>query len=237
VSAAILGKSESSWTTTLQLLDAATLEPVSGPPLPLGPGAANIPPAVTADGRQAVVFLSPPTKVVVVDLDPLRIVRSLPVDDIGWVSAGALAGDHRTVALGNWGGQVVILDTVTGAERPLIQAHDEILYSISFAPDSSTFVTAGNDGAIKLWDTKSGRPLGAVRPLGANRTANAWFIGTSRVLIAYSTGELFEWDTRGDAWEAHACAVAGRNFTKAEWAELFPHRAYHVTCPEYAAGS
>jgi WD40 repeat protein/class 3 adenylate cyclase len=240
VSAAIVTNADSSSTTSLQLLDAATLKSVSGRPLPLGRLAANLTPAVTSDGRQAVVFLTfgdtPPTKVVVVDLDPLRIIRSIPLEDIGFVWRSALAGDDRTVALGDPAGHVAIIDIRTGTESPLIRAHDEIVDSVSFSPDSKTLVTAGNDGAIKLWDTKSRRPLGAMRPLGANRLANAWFIGPSRVLIAYATGELFEWDTSGDAWEAHACAVSGRNFTKAEWAELFPNRSYRVTCPQYPAG-
>jgi hypothetical protein len=67
-----------------------------------------------------------------------------------------------------------------------------------------------------LWDTKTQHLLGTVDPLGANRFVNAWFTGVDTVLIAYGTGELFEWNTGGDAWEAHACAVAGRNFTKVE---------------------
>jgi hypothetical protein len=36
------------------------------------------------------------------------------------------------------------------------------------------------------------------------------------VLLAYDTGEIFEWDPRPDAWEAYACKVAGRNLTQAE---------------------
>ena len=56
------------------------------------------------------------------------------------------------------------------------------------------------------------------------------------MLIVDDTGEVFEWDPRPDAWEAYACKVAGRNLTKAEWAELFPDQAYRVTCPEFPAG-
>jgi WD40 repeat protein len=125
---------------------------------------------------------------------------------------------------------------VTGKTTPAFHAHDGFVESISFPPDVATFVTAGRDGAIKLWDTKTRALLGAVQPLGENRIVRAWFVGPSRVLIAYATGELYEWDTDADAWEAHACRVAGRNFTKAEWADLFPNRSYHVTCPQYPAG-
>ena len=35
------------------------------------------------------------------------------------------------------------------------------------------------------------------------------------------------------AWQAHACAVAGRNFTGDEWAAAFPDRAYRETCIQH----
>ena len=102
--------------------------------------------------------------------------------------------------------------------------------------DLGTFITSGTDGAIKLWETKTQQLLGAVEPLGANQPVKAWFTGASHALIAYASGELFEWDIRAEAWEAHACRVAGRNLTKTEWAELLPDLPYRSTCPQYPAG-
>ncbi len=64
----------------------------------------------------------------------------------------------------------------------------------------------------------------------------ASFVEADRVLLAYDTGEIFEWDPSPDSWEEYACAVAGRNLTKAEWEELFPGKGYRVTCPEFPAG-
>jgi WD40 repeat protein len=225
--------------SSLQVLDATTLEPIDGPPLSIVPGAWAV--FVTPDGRQAVLFTSPPdfsgSNVVVVDLESRRIVRSIAVKDIGVPPARTLAADGRTAALGDFSGVVAIVDVVTGKTVPAFHAHDGFVESISFAPDVATFVTAGRDGAIKLWDTKTRALLGAVQPLGENRIVRAWFVGPGKVLIAYATGELFEWDTRGDAWERHACAVAGRNFTKIEWAELFPGQAYRVTCTQFPAGT
>ncbi len=55
-------------------------------------------------------------------------------------------------------------------------------------------------------------------------------------MIVYDTGDVLEWDPRPDSWEAYACKVAGRNLTKAEWADLFPGEAYRVTCPDFPAG-
>jgi hypothetical protein len=57
------------------------------------------------------------------------------------------------------------------------------------------------------------------------------------VLIYYDTGEIFEWDPRPDAWATYACRVAGRNLSKAEWAELLPGRPYRTICPDFPPGS
>jgi hypothetical protein len=34
----------------------------------------------------------------------------------------------------------------------------------------------------------------------------------------------------------HACAIAGRNFSRDEWRDVFPDRPYRRTCPQYPAG-
>ncbi len=34
------------------------------------------------------------------------------------------------------------------------------------------------------------------------------------------------------AWEQQACAVAGRNFTQAEWNRYLPDRPYSKVCPD-----
>ena len=74
-------------------------------------------------------------------------------------------------------------------------------------------------------------------PLGPNHRVRASYLGPDRVMIVDDTGVILEWDPRPDAWETHACKVAGRNLTKAEWAQLFPGQAYRVTCPDFPARS
>ena len=222
----------------LQVFDAATLEPVGGEPLPIDTSARAI--QVTADGQRALAVLSaydhPETSVVVVDLDRHRVLRSTPIEQ-GGARNNAFAPDGHTVAVGSNNGEVRIVDAETGVTAPAIPAHDGIVESVSFAPDVKTFVTTGRDGAIRLWDTATRQLLGGVQPLGPNRLVQARFVDSGRVLITYSTGQIFEWDPRPASWEAHACRVAGRNLTKAEWAELFPDRAYRSTCPQYPAGT
>ena len=180
------------------------------------------------------------TEVLVVDLETRRIVHSTRVrafDRLGGARNDTVTPDGRTVGLGGTHGDVVVVDAVTGEVSPVLHAHDDFVESVTFAPDKATFVTTGRDGAVKLWASTSQELLGSVLPLGPNHRVRASFLAPDRVVLAFDTGQIFEWDPRPDAWEAYACRVAGRNFTKAEWAELFPGQAYRTTCSQYPAGS
>ena len=226
----------------LVVLDASTLVPVGGEPVPVGSAGRMM--SLTPDGREAVVVVSsieiPETKVLVVDLETRRVVRSTVVEPLGEPFGGArnntVARGGRTVGVGDVFGNVVVVDAGTGRVGPLLLAHDGRVESISFAPDEATFVTTGQDGAVKLWDTDTQRLVGSILPFGSNRRVRASFVTADRVLIVDDTGQILEWDPRPSSWEAYACRVAGRNLTKAEWAELVPGRAYRATCRDFPTG-
>ena len=227
------------------MLDATTLAPVGGDPVLVG---ALLRPHALCHARRphgGVVVSSTDhaeTKVLLVDLEARRIVRSTPVEALDRAEEPArnntVAPDGRTVGVGGNFGDVVVVDAVTGEVSPLLDAHDDFVESVTFAPDLATFVTTGRDGAVKLWDTETQRPP-RLRPARWGRTIASGRRSSTptRLLIVYDTGEIFEWDPRPDAWEAHACRVAGRNLTRAEWADLFPGERYRRTCPQYPAGT
>ncbi len=149
----------------LVVLDASTLAPVGGEPVAVGSAGRIV--AVAPDGLQAIVVTSSidrepaETKVLLVDLEKRRLVRSTPVEPGGQPFAGArnntVAPDGRTVGIGGTLGDVVVVDAVTGDVSPLLHAHDGRVESITFAPDYASFVTTGEDGAVKLWDTATWR--------------------------------------------------------------------------------
>jgi WD40 repeat protein len=225
----------------LVVLDAATLAPV-GAAVPLGYGGRDV--SVTPDGRSAIVVVSTgapgETRVMLVDLAQRRIVRSTPVPEFDRRRNGprnnTVATNGRTVGLGGTGGDVVVVDAVTGKVSPPVHAHDDFVESITFAPDYQTFVTTGRDGGVKLWDAATQRLLGTLLPFGANHRVRASFLAADRLMIVDDSGKTAEWDPRPDAWEAYACHVAGRNLTKAEWANLFPGQPYRATCSAYPPG-
>jgi hypothetical protein len=228
-------------TSHLDVLDATTLQPADGPPLPLN-GIANWV-SFTQDASRAVVGLThpgteAPAEGLVVDLAERRVVRSIPLEELHGIASSSVGASGRVLGFSDGDGKLVIADAATGEKSPVLQAYEGFGVGISFAPDEATFVTSGSDGTIKLWDTDTHQLLGAVQRLGPNRSfVKATFVDESRVLIYYPTGEIFEWDPRPDAWEAYACRVAGRNLTKAEWAELVPDRPYRSTCPDYPPGT
>ena len=133
---------------TLVVLDAATLAPV-GEPVELGFAGRMI--SVTPDGTHAVVVANTVgegvTKVLLVDLEARRVVRSTPVTEFDERQDAprnnTVAPDGRTVGIGGVLGHLVVVDAVTGEVSPVIHAHDDTVESITFAPDAATFITTG----------------------------------------------------------------------------------------------
>jgi len=48
-------------------------------------------------------------------------------------------------------------------------------------------------------------------------------------MLATDTG-AYIWDIRPASLMRHACEVAGRRLTRAEWSAFLPGRAYHPAC-------
>ena len=63
-------------------------------------------------------------------------------------------------------------------------------------------------------------------PLLGGGTIDA--MGEQIVAGADETGDV--WPASLKAWEQHACAVAGRSFTREEWRRFVGNRAYVKTC-------
>jgi WD40 repeat protein/DNA-binding SARP family transcriptional activator len=150
----------------------------------------------------------------------------------GYVSE-AFTPDGTTLATGTWDGIVQLWNTRTGRElgnRTLVAAAP--VSSIDFDPSGSTFATSGgSDGIARLWTTDTLQQFGSNLPGGSAYWGNAIFTpdGT-RLVVAWGNGAGEVWPTTVAAWERHACAVAGRNFSLFEWRQLVGG-AYRTTCP------
>ena len=52
-----------------------------------------------------------------------------------------------------------------------------------------------------------------------------------QLFVLYDDGRGFRWPMALGAWEQHACAVAGRNLTREEWARFVTGYPYGQVCP------
>ena len=80
-----------------------------------------------------------------------------------------------------------------------------------------------------------GHRLGPTRsavscPSARGDLAGAAFIdGGRRMAVLHDRGG-YAWDLRPAAWARHACSVAGRTLTRAEWESALPGRRYAPAC-------
>jgi WD40 repeat protein len=97
--------------------------------------------------------------------------------------------------------------------------------------DDRTLATGSDSGAVQLWDIPSGQALGAPLPgVPSHSVVPAFTPDGTHLVAAYDTGRAYIWDIRPGALARHACEVAGRRLTRAEWQEFLPGRAYAPAC-------
>jgi WD40 repeat protein len=176
-------------------------------------------------------------RVVIVDAETGRIRRTLhalgePITTVTFAPDG-------TLATGAWSGIVQLWDPSTGRQlgHPVLVAASPVA-SLAFDPTGATFATTGgSDGVLKLWTRASLQQFGSDFPATAGTWGNALYTrdGT-RIIVVFGNGRGFVWPARVAAWEDHACAVAGRNFTREEWSRFVAGHSYRPVCPQFAAG-
>jgi WD40 repeat protein len=164
-----------------------------------------------------------------------RLVRAFKLEGAGDFELATLAFDpDGTLATGSWAGIVQRWNPTTGAQvgRSTLVAAAPVS-SIAFDPTGQTFATTGgSDGLAKIWDTKTQQQFGATFPGDPGQWGNAKFTPDgSKLVVVYDDGTGFIWPASPQAWEQHACAVAGRNFTSEEWRRFVGGRRYSTVCP------
>jgi hypothetical protein len=97
-------------------------------------------------------------------------------------------------------------------------------------------VGAGEPALVEVWDSATLVRIGEQLSV----TGDAAFLtvdrpGGYRVVTgttnAAGTPVIIDLDPAH--WEATACHIAGRNLTRAEWAQYLPGRPYRATCPQW----
>jgi WD40 repeat protein len=164
------------------------------------------------------------------EVDTGRLVTRLDTGDFS--RSVAFSPDGGLLFVGQYDGRGHLISTKTWKPvgRPL-EGHTARITSAVFTPDGRTLVTAAADGTAVLWDVETQKTIGSPLMLAPNTFASAALSPDGSRLFAVSTrGEGIGFDMTPDAWKRHACRVAGRELTAAEWHAALPLRPYEAVC-------
>jgi WD40 repeat protein len=99
---------------------------------------------------------------------------------------------------------------------------------VQFTKDGRTLLSTGSDGSTRLYDTATHREIGNPFPGQDQQWGYGVFTGDeSSVVVIHADGTGYIWPASLASWENHACAVAKRSLTPAEWLQFvgggYPH--------------
>lgn len=159
-----------------------------------------------------------------------RRVRRMADRDSG--SAARFSPDGRLLAVGSLRGTARVWSTDTWEPvTRVLTGHTGWISNSSFSRDGRTLATGSADGTVRLWDVESEQPIGAPLPGIPQLASEPYFTPDgSRLIVSYDRGQAYLWDIRTQSLVRHACDVAGRSLTRAEWNDALPGRAYDPAC-------
>jgi DNA-binding SARP family transcriptional activator/WD40 repeat protein len=189
---------------------------------------------LSPDGRLLVVGNAYGPEVYVLDAATYTIKRTLSLDPADWPADLSFSRDGQRLAVGSTLGLLHVFDTSTWRRlhKPA-QVHDSDLLQVGWLGAGRTVVTTGSDGKVSLFDATRGLVRGRALPASTQGGAGATYLlsGTSREVVAVTAAQAGRrYPMKPSAWLAEACAVAGRNLSRAEWSRYLPDRTYERTC-------
>lgn len=148
------------------------------------------------------------------------------------VDVAQLTTDGRFLLLESQQGRLRLWSADSG--KPVtgtLGGHRGDVTTASVSPNGRTVATGSTDGTIRLWDRSTNQPIGAPLPGIPNRPVIPEFTPDGAYLLAITnTGRAFRWDVRPSSWARHACHIASRTLTPAEWSDALPDREYAPAC-------
>ncbi len=165
----------------------------------------------------------------------------------GVLGAASFSPDFQTFAtVGSTDRTVALQSTTDGQQVGLPLQSDNLVFSAAFSPDGKILATGedrtlggGPSPRILLWDVESGQPIG-LSLTGYNSTVwSVIFSPDGNTLASLGDdGVVILWDVNPESWREHACRIANRNLTQAEWNQFIGSDIpYQLTCPDLPPGS
>jgi WD40 repeat protein len=162
--------------------------------------------------------------------DVRRRQRIGSIRPVGGATKGRFSPDGRFLAVSDRRGRMRVYSTATWTPVTPWLAVGTAGW-VTFSPNGRTLATGNSDGTVGLWDIESGQALGTPLPGVPQSMAVPFFTPDGTYLIAaQANGRAYRWDLRPQSLVRHACEVAGRRLTRAEWEEFLPGRAYQPAC-------
>jgi WD40 repeat protein len=216
--------------------DAATGRPL-GPPVVVNGGA---PDDVSFAPHGTTVAVAG-TNAMAEVLDPARrtVESRFSVRGSTYVFGLTFSPDGSTLATTDWSGSVDLWNPKTGKMLggPIPNPSQSVPASVAWSPDGRTIALTDGDATLRLFDVATRQEVGPPFQLGTPSTRigystyAAFTPDGAHVVVTNDTGQTWIIPATLKAWEARACAVANRNFTRAEWKQFLPGTPYRQICP------
>jgi WD40 repeat protein/DNA-binding SARP family transcriptional activator len=159
-----------------------------------------------------------------------RVVARLETGDNG--RSVAFSPDGELLAIGHYGGSARLVSTRTW--KPVgrtMDGQEARLTALEFSPDGRALLTGSADGTVLVWDVATQRAIGSPLQIEPDAYLSATFSHDGSHLFAVPhTGRGVRWDLRPASWKRHACLLAGRELTEAEWHDALPDRPLRPVC-------
>ncbi len=190
--------------------------------------------ATSPDGRLVAAALGRHKYVIIAELASGRIRHEIPLQaSDGRVNVVDFSPDGTRIAAGDTDGLLYVFDVGSGQRlgEPA-RLHTGLVLDARWL-DDATVATTGSDGRVVLYDVRRGLVRGQPIPFTRDGGEDGgYLVSASRdelvVAGARTAGRSFPLSV--SSWIAHACRVAGRDLTAAEWASYVPSRPYRQTC-------
>ena len=183
--------------------------------------------AVLDVSSESVIRTGAPAGLEIISVPKLEVVRRV-AGPRGTVAR--FTPDGRSLIYGDREGRVWVYDTRTWKPRRAPLLVTSPIFTADISPDGQQLATTSADGEARLWDLATGRSIGGALPSGRGGLVGAGFIdGGRRMAVLHDRGG-YAWDLDPASWARHACSVAGRTLTRAEWNSALPGRRYAPAC-------
>jgi WD40 repeat protein/DNA-binding SARP family transcriptional activator len=182
----------------------------------------------SSDGRR-VAAAGLDAKVWIWDLRRRTLERTIDHDS-NFISI-RFSPDGGQIATGDFAGRADVWDAATGREvgEPL-GGQNGLVLSVTFDASGTKLMTTSEDGKFRLWDLTTGKLVGAPLPGADIGGWGTFFPDGKQIVATFWSGTGVVWNVDPAAWRAHACRVANRELTSAEWGDFVPERSYRRIC-------